>query len=64
MVFSNLKLHTLYYMEATALLNRTLRQYFSVGISSCSMDDLFSRICGGQNQVVAYKASGELCDGV
>ena len=62
--FPDLKLHALYYIEATALLNRMRGQYFSGGISSCSTGYLFSRIHGGRNQAVAYKVCGELCDGV
>lgn len=51
--FPDLKLHTLYNIEATVLLNRMLRKCFSAGISSCSTDELFPRI------PVAYKGSGE-----
>lgn len=57
MFFPDLKLHTLYSLEATTSLDEMFRQYLSVSMSSCSGDHLFCRIHNGRSQGVPYEIS-------
>lgn len=57
MFFPDLKLHSLYFLEAAASLDGMFRQYLSVSISSCSADLLFCRVHNGRSQGVPYEIS-------